>query len=50
VCLAARPLGVVIRPLGDTLVLNPPLSLEPAEARLLVDVVGRAISAVLGAP
>ncbi len=35
-CLAARAHGVFLRPLGDTLVVNPPLSLDPAETARLV--------------
>ena len=37
VCLAARRHGVIIRPLGDVVVLMPPLSLERSELDLLVD-------------
>lgn len=47
VCMAARPLGAVIRPLGDTIVLNPPLSLTAAQAVRLVEIVGRAIETTL---
>ncbi len=36
VCFAARKLGIFLRPLGDTLVLNPPLSLSLVEADRLV--------------
>jgi len=35
VCLAARERGVLIRPLGDTLVLMPPLNTSPEELDLL---------------
>lgn len=36
-CLAARRHGVIIRPLGDTIVLMPPLSATPEQIDLLVD-------------
>jgi adenosylmethionine---8-amino-7-oxononanoate aminotransferase len=36
VCLAAREHGLFLRPLGDTLVLNPPLSLSASEVDHLV--------------
>jgi len=42
--MATRRHGAITRPLGDTLVLNPPLSMSPDEARRLVD----AVSAALG--
>lgn len=38
-CMAARPRGLVIRPLGETLVINPPLALSASEADHLFDVV-----------
>lgn len=37
VCLAARKHGVLLRPLGNVVVLMPPLSLTVDEARLLTD-------------
>jgi adenosylmethionine-8-amino-7-oxononanoate aminotransferase len=40
---AARARGVVIRPLGDTIVLMPPLAIAPAELERLVDVTRDAI-------
>lgn len=46
VCLEARKHGVWLRPLGNVLVLMPPLSLTLDEARLLVDAVERSIAAV----
>jgi len=46
VSMASRDHGAIIRPLGDTLILNPPLSLRDDEARRLVDIVGEALSAV----
>jgi adenosylmethionine-8-amino-7-oxononanoate aminotransferase len=47
VILAARDRGVVVRPLADTIVLNPPLTLSDGEAELLVTTVGEAISEVV---
>lgn len=47
VCLRARDHGVLIRPLGDTLLLVPPLCLDETELGLLVDGVRRAIDDVL---
>ena len=48
VCLAARKHGVLLRPLGAVVVLMPPLSLTPEEARLLGDAVHHAIVEVTG--
>ena len=47
VVLAARRRGVVVRPLGDVVVLNPPLVLDDREASLLVDAVAEAITEVM---
>ena len=44
VAMACRPRGAVVRPLGDTIVLNPPLSFTTHEARRLVEIVGEAVS------
>jgi adenosylmethionine-8-amino-7-oxononanoate aminotransferase len=49
VTLEARARGAIIRPLGDTIVLMPPLSIEPAELRRLVEITAAAISAAAGA-
>jgi adenosylmethionine-8-amino-7-oxononanoate aminotransferase len=46
VAMACRPRGAVVRPLGDTVVLNPPLSLRLDEAERLVRIVGEAIREV----
>lgn len=46
VTLEARRLGVIIRPLGDVMVLMPPLSITDDEIDLLVDATGAAIRAV----
>jgi adenosylmethionine-8-amino-7-oxononanoate aminotransferase len=50
VAMACRPRGAIVRPLGDTLVLNPPLSLSDDEARQLVAIVRDAIADVLPRP
>jgi adenosylmethionine-8-amino-7-oxononanoate aminotransferase len=50
VILAARRRGVVVRPLGDTVVLNPPLTMSDAEAEVLVSAVAGAITEVTGGP
>jgi len=46
VCLAARRRGVILRPLGNVIVLMPPLSSTVAEARMLGDVVRDSIAEV----
>ena len=46
VVLAARARGVIIRPLGDTLIMLPPLSISQEELETLVDVVHAAIKEV----
>jgi adenosylmethionine-8-amino-7-oxononanoate aminotransferase len=43
--LAARERGAIIRPLGDTVVLMPPLAISKAELRRLVRITGEAIAA-----
>jgi len=45
VTLAARERGAIIRPLGDTVVLMPPLCIEPGELRRLVEITAAAIAA-----
>jgi adenosylmethionine-8-amino-7-oxononanoate aminotransferase len=47
VCRAARRRGVWLRPLGDTVVLMPPLTLEPPETELLVGALVEAIDEVV---
>jgi adenosylmethionine-8-amino-7-oxononanoate aminotransferase len=50
VTLAARERGAVVRPLGDTIVLMPPLAISKADLRRLVEIVAEAIRvAVAGA-
>ncbi|MGA8139125.1 MAG: adenosylmethionine--8-amino-7-oxononanoate transaminase, partial [Desulfobaccales bacterium] len=45
VILAARRLGAILRPLGDVIVLMPPLSISPAEledlARITLEAIDR---------
>jgi adenosylmethionine-8-amino-7-oxononanoate aminotransferase len=48
VCRAARRRGVWLRPLGDTVVLMPPLSLGPAETELMVGALAEAVTEVCG--
>jgi adenosylmethionine---8-amino-7-oxononanoate aminotransferase len=43
VCLAARRHGAIVRPLGDVIVLMPPLAMSPDEIRTLGRAVGNAI-------
>jgi adenosylmethionine-8-amino-7-oxononanoate aminotransferase len=47
VCRAARRRGVWLRPLGDVVVLMPPLALGDAEAELMVGALAEAIDEVL---
>ncbi|MGH3545722.1 MAG: adenosylmethionine--8-amino-7-oxononanoate transaminase [Mycobacteriales bacterium] len=46
VCKAARDHGVLLRPLGDTVIVMPPLALEAAEAQLLANAVIAAVDEV----
>ncbi|MBI2692205.1 MAG: adenosylmethionine--8-amino-7-oxononanoate transaminase [Solirubrobacterales bacterium] len=46
VTLAARRRGAIIRPLGDTVVLMPPLAISEPELRRLIDIVGESIAEV----
>lgn len=48
VCQAARGLGAILRPLGDVIVLMPPLCLAGEELLRLVEITRAAILAVLG--
>jgi adenosylmethionine-8-amino-7-oxononanoate aminotransferase len=45
VVLEARRRGVIVRPLGDVIVLMPPLSISKRDLRRLVEVVGKSIRA-----
>jgi adenosylmethionine-8-amino-7-oxononanoate aminotransferase len=47
VTLAARRRGVVVRPLADVVVLNPPLVMREPEAELLVTAVAEAVEEVV---
>jgi adenosylmethionine-8-amino-7-oxononanoate aminotransferase len=49
VCMALRRRSVILRPLGNVIVINPPLSLTMIEAKWLVPAVGEAIAEVTGA-
>jgi adenosylmethionine-8-amino-7-oxononanoate aminotransferase len=44
VTLAARRRGAIVRPLGDVVVLMPPLSIREADLRRLVSITGEAIA------
>jgi adenosylmethionine-8-amino-7-oxononanoate aminotransferase len=48
--LAARERGVIVRPLGDTVVIMPPLALSDDEADILVDVTVAAIKEAVSGP
>jgi adenosylmethionine-8-amino-7-oxononanoate aminotransferase len=48
VCLEARKLGIFSRPLGNTVVIFPPLVISPDELELLMDGLERAIGIVTG--
>jgi adenosylmethionine-8-amino-7-oxononanoate aminotransferase len=50
VTLEARARGAIVRPLGDTVVLMPPLSIAPAELRRLVEITASAIAAAVEEP
>jgi adenosylmethionine-8-amino-7-oxononanoate aminotransferase len=44
VTLAARRAGAIIRPLGDVVVLMPPLAISEADLRRLVEITARSIA------
>ena len=46
VCAAAVRRGVLLRPLGDVIVVMPPLSITPDEIERIVDTVDAAITEV----
>ena len=50
VTLAARRRGAIIRPLGDVVVLMPPLSISEAELRRLVEITAAAIAEATAPP
>jgi adenosylmethionine-8-amino-7-oxononanoate aminotransferase len=45
VCAAATRAGVLLRPLGETVVLMPPLTVTESEVERIVDVLAEAIDA-----
>jgi adenosylmethionine-8-amino-7-oxononanoate aminotransferase len=47
VTLEARSRGAIIRPLGDTMVLMPPLTISKADLRRLVEVTAESIRAAV---
>ena len=47
VCRRMRELGVLTRPLGDVVVLMPPLAIGDDDLRLLVDVATQAVREVV---
>jgi adenosylmethionine-8-amino-7-oxononanoate aminotransferase len=49
VTLAARARGAIVRPLGDVVVLMPPLSIEPDVLEELVEITADAIEEATGA-
>ena len=48
VCDEARRHGLIVRPLGDAIVLMPPLSIEEKNLRRMLAVVVESIDAVCG--
>ena len=50
VTLEARARGAIVRPLGDTVVLMPPLSIAESELQRLVEITAAAIAAATEQP
>ena len=48
ICRHARTLGLLIRPLGDVIVVMPPLSISVEELDGMIDAIGRSMAAILG--
>lgn len=48
VSMEARRLGLLLRPLGNVLVLMPPLATQPKDTALMISIVTRAIQSVTG--
>lgn len=48
VCMEARKYGLIIRPLGDTIVIMPPLSIKKEEIKKIVDIVFNCIKEAAG--
>ncbi len=49
VCMAVRKYGIILRPLADTVVIMPPLSVTEREIDAIVDALARALDEVVGA-
>jgi adenosylmethionine-8-amino-7-oxononanoate aminotransferase len=50
VVLEARERGAIIRPLGDVIVLMPPLSISQADLRRLLEITAESIRAAVCSP
>jgi adenosylmethionine-8-amino-7-oxononanoate aminotransferase len=48
VCMEARKYGLIIRPLGNVIVIMPPLSITAAEIKNMMDIIYRCIKSVTG--
>ena len=48
VTLEARSRGAIVRPLGDVVILMPPLSIEPDELEELVETTADSVAAATG--
>jgi adenosylmethionine---8-amino-7-oxononanoate aminotransferase len=48
ICMACRPLGLIIRPLDNNLILMPPLSTAPAEVSKITLILQKALTIVFG--
>jgi adenosylmethionine-8-amino-7-oxononanoate aminotransferase len=48
VCMAIRRRGIILRPLADTVVVMPPLSVDEREIDSLVDALAASIAEVTG--
>jgi adenosylmethionine-8-amino-7-oxononanoate aminotransferase len=49
VCMAVRKHGIILRPLADTVVIMPPLSVNERELDAIVDALAKALEEVVGA-
>ena len=49
VCSAMRKHGIILRPLADTVVVMPPLSVHEAEIDAIVDALSKCLAEVTGA-
>ena len=50
VALAARERGAIVRPLGDVIVLMPPLAISKGDLRRLVEITAESIVAAVASP